>query len=108
MNLNKYQELAWEYALPQAKTVPYMTFGMGGEVGELMSKYAKYFRGDDKYTEMVNFKEEVMKEIGDVLWFVAGLCSVYNTSLEAVAQQNLDKLEDRRKRNKIQGDGDNR
>ena len=51
--------------------------------------------------------EELKKEAGDILWQLAGLCSVHGWTLEEVAQQNLDKLADRKQRDKIDGDGDN-
>ena len=52
--------------------------------------------------------EDVKKELGDILWFVAGLCSVYGMRLSDIAQMNIDKLESRKQRNTIKGDGDNR
>ena len=51
---------------------------------------------------------ELRKEAGDILWQLSGLCSVMSWSLEDVAQENLDKLADRQKRNVIVGEGDNR
>lgn len=52
--------------------------------------------------------KELMKEAGDCLWQLSGLCSVMGWSLEDVAQQNLDKLASRQQRNVIDGNGDNR
>jgi NTP pyrophosphatase (non-canonical NTP hydrolase) len=48
------------------------------------------------------------KELGDILWFVAGIARNYYWNLEDIAQMNLNKLEDRKNRNVIQGSGDNR
>lgn len=50
----------------------------------------------------------IQKEAGDILWQLAGLCSVMGWSLEEVAQQNLYKLASRKERNVIDGNGDNR
>lgn len=52
--------------------------------------------------------KELMKEAGDILWQLSGLCKEMGWTLEEVAQQNLDKLASRQERNKIDGDGDNR
>lgn len=51
---------------------------------------------------------DIQKECGDILWQLAGLCSVMGWSLEDIAQQNLDKLASRKERNVIDGNGDNR
>jgi hypothetical protein len=53
-------------------------------------------------------QEMLKKELGDILWFIAGLASNYGWNLEDIAQMNLNKLEDRKNRNVIQGSGDNR
>jgi NTP pyrophosphatase (non-canonical NTP hydrolase) len=49
-----------------------------------------------------------MKEAGDILWQLSGLCEVMGWKLEDVAQQNLQKLASRKERGKIAGEGDNR
>jgi len=99
-----YQEQAFSYAIKEARNVNYMLLGMSGEVGELHSWYAKVIR--DGYGSR-DF-DDVKKELGDVLWFVAGLCSMYGLKLSDIAQKNIDKLESRKQRNVITGDGDNR
>lgn len=104
MDLNEYQKKAFSYAIKEARTVQYMVFGMSGEVGELASWYAKTIRdgiGSRDY-------DEVKKEAGDVLWFVSSLCELYGWNLSDIAQMNLDKLESRKQRDVIKGDGDNR
>jgi NTP pyrophosphatase (non-canonical NTP hydrolase) len=52
--------------------------------------------------------DEIEKELGDVLWYLANLATDLGLSLGAIAQLNLDKLEDRKKRNVIKGEGDDR
>jgi NTP pyrophosphatase (non-canonical NTP hydrolase) len=53
-------------------------------------------------------REEVAKELGDVLWYVAMISEYLELPLSEVAKMNLDKLESRYVRNKIHGAGDNR
>jgi NTP pyrophosphatase (non-canonical NTP hydrolase) len=48
------------------------------------------------------------KELGDVLWYVAVLSERLGLKMEDVAKGNIQKLEDRNKRGKIRGKGDNR
>ena len=47
-----------------------------------------------------------MKEAGDILWQLSGLCHVMGWSLEDVAAKNLAKLAARKEAGTIDGDGD--
>lgn len=67
-----YAEQAWEFALPSARNVEYLSLGLWGEVGELASLVAKSIRDE---TELD--KTAVAKELGDVMWFIAG-SAMYN------------------------------
>jgi NTP pyrophosphatase (non-canonical NTP hydrolase) len=53
-------------------------------------------------------REEITKELGDVLWYIANLSKELNVSLEDVAQKNIEKLQSRQQRNELHGSGDNR
>jgi len=53
-------------------------------------------------------KEEIAKELGDVLWYVANLAFELGYDLGDIAAINIQKLVDRQERGKIHGDGDNR
>ena len=53
-------------------------------------------------------REEITKELGDVLWYVAMIAEYLGVAMTEVADVNLEKLESRFKRNKIHGEGDNR
>ena len=54
------------------------------------------------------FKDELQKEIGDIMWQLNGLMTVLDMSAEDVARQNLEKLASRKERGVIDGEGDNR
>lgn len=103
MELNEYQKSAFDFALHSSRNLQYMLLGLGGEVGELSSLFAKAVRGNESPD-----RDSIKKELGDCLWFVSGMCSIYGWTLEDIAKMNIDKLDDRRKRNVIHGDGDNR
>jgi len=53
-------------------------------------------------------KEEIAKELGDVLWYLAQMASELGASLEDVARGNIEKLRSRKERGMISGSGDNR
>lgn len=87
--------------------VIYPTLGLVNEAGEVSGKIKKIFRDKDGVIGEAE-KEALKAELGDVLWYIAQVCSELNLSLDEVAEANIAKLLDRQARGKIQGDGDNR
>ena len=103
--MNDYQKRAKKTAIyPTDYRMVYPALGLAGESGEVCEKVKKYLRGDDS----PNLRKDIEKELGDVLWYVANLASDLNLSLDAVATRNINKLRDRKERNVIQGNGDDR
>lgn len=102
MLLNEYQDLAFKTALETAKNPAYMITNLTSEAGEVAGKYAKWIR--DGVLDEVGMK----KEVGDVLWQIAGLSTVMGWSLADVASQNLRKLAERQANNTLTGSGDER
>ena len=78
--------------------------GLCGEAGEVAEKVKKNIRDGASPT----FKEDMKKELGDVLWYISALARDLDIDLDTIAQMNLQKLKDRQERNQIQGSGDNR
>ena len=56
----------------------------------------------------VEDRDRMVKEVGDVLWYVACFCTEVRVSLGYVGDTNYAKLADRAKRDVIRGTGDNR
>jgi NTP pyrophosphatase (non-canonical NTP hydrolase) len=102
-DFNMYQDKAWHYALPNAKDDYYLLTGIQGEVGELSSLFAKAYRDETGLNVTA-----VRKELGDILWFVAGMATYYGWSLKDIAEENIAKLESRKARGVLTGSGDNR
>ena len=114
MNFTEYQNLAMDTAnYPEKYEIVYRALGLCGEAGKVAEKIKKGIRdgldncGLNLYQKK-QFKEELTKELGDVLWYIAALASDLNISLDDVAENNVQKLASRKKRNKIGGSGDNR
>ena len=80
---------------------------MASEAGEVAGKLKKVFR-DDGGKISPERREQLLSEVGDVLWYVAMVAMELGSSLSAVAEANLDKLLDRDTRGVIGGDGDTR
>ena len=92
MTGDKYQELASRTMNPKLlrfQTELHAVHGLAGEVGEIHSIYQKVYQGHDLDTE------HLKKEIGDLLWFVAELCTVFGFNMGEIAQKNIDKLKKR-------------
>lgn len=106
MNFNEYQAKALSTAKPSSLSETYLIPGLLAEAGEVAGHYAKFQR--DGYLLSGDPQPAIIKELGDVLWFVAVLSSFYGIGLEEVAQMNVDKLKDRYQRGVIEGSGDNR
>jgi len=81
--------------------------GLSDESGEVLGKFKKLIR-DKNGVMNDDDKKEIIKEIGDVLWYVNSVSHLMGYSLEEVAQMNIDKLASRKQRNQIKGSGDNR
>ena len=105
LTLDQYQEHAEVFAIyPLDNGDQYLIAGLAGEVGEVASLFAKYWRADQEWLDY----SEVAAELGDVLWFITMLADEVGYDLTEVAQGNLDKLADRANRGKLKGSGDNR
>ncbi|MBI4059378.1 nucleoside triphosphate pyrophosphohydrolase family protein [Candidatus Microgenomates bacterium] len=85
----------------------YPTLGLAGESGEVAEKIKKVLRDKNGVIDRET-KEEIVKELGDVLWYLSQITTEIGASLESVAAENLKKLASRKERGKIRGSGDNR
>lgn len=87
--------------------IVYPTLGLANEAGEVAGKVKKIFR--DKNGVISEEDRQALKgELGDVLWYLAQICTELNLTLEEVAQANLEKLFSRLERGAIRGEGDHR
>lgn len=85
----------------------YPTLGLAGEAGEVAEKIKKVMR-DSNGEVSEEKREEIKKELGDVLWYVSQIATELDLPLEDVAKSNLEKLFSRLERGAIHGSGDNR
>ena len=85
----------------------YPALGLAGEAGEVCEKIKKIMRDQNGEFDQNNV-EDLTKELGDVLWYVAMIAAELNLSLASVAEGNIAKLLDRKARGVIKGSGDER
>lgn len=117
MEINEYQKMALETAVyPKEFKTIYPALGMNGEAGEVADKVKKVLRdseiivrdGSGAIVLPVAKREELAKEVGDVLWYVAMMAYDIGYSLEEIAEMNYAKLKSRQQRHQLSGEGDNR
>jgi NTP pyrophosphatase (non-canonical NTP hydrolase) len=109
MTFEEYQKKSRETAIyPQAgNNFIYPTLGLAGESGEVAEKIKKVLRDDNNIVSSEK-KEELKKELGDVLWYLTQISTELGLSMEEVAAFNIEKLQSRKQRNILGGSGDNR
>tara|TARA_B100000700_G_scaffold212024_1_gene233065 strand:- start:2507 stop:2836 length:330 start_codon:yes stop_codon:yes gene_type:complete len=109
MELNHYQKESRKTALypDVGNNAIYPTLGLVGEAGEVADKVKKILRDKNGVFDEVS-KNSIKFELGDVLWYISQLSTELGYELEDVANTNLEKLNSRKIRGKIQGEGDNR
>lgn len=123
ISFEEYQERALALAAypMMGYNMVYPAMGLAGEAGEACDKVKKHWRNFSAENEnKVNYTgmsgsslnpqqcDDLVKEIGDVLWYVTALAHEIGSSLEEVARININKLESRHKRGTVLGEGDNR
>lgn len=110
MNFDEYQQAALKTLLKtddDFKDLLHGVLGLNGEAGEVAEKLKKIIRDKNSVVSDED-KQELKKELGDVLWYVAVVAELLGLSFNDVAQANIQKLADRQKRGQLQGSGDNR
>lgn len=124
-----YQRIATKSAIYPGQGTPlgldYCALKLNGEAGELAEHVGKAMRDDgliqidflsqNRENATVHFapltparKTAMIKEVGDVLWYLSAICNELGITLEAAAASNLQKLFSRTERDKLQGSGDDR
>lgn len=109
MDFDEYQEKAKKTALypPIGEQFVYPVIGLAGEAGEIANKVKKIFR--DKGGKLDDAtREDLKKELGDVLWYVSQVAEDMGIRLDDVATSNIEKLASRMQRSQIKGSGDDR
>jgi len=93
MDVDKYQELAMRTLNPEIdkkELILNATMGLCGESGEVIDLVKKHlFQGHDLDDE------KLIKELGDVAWYLAEAATALNVNLSEILEKNIKKLENR-------------
>lgn len=92
MTLNEYQMAAARTMNPNlgtAETELHALHGLSAEVGEIHGIFQKYYQGHEVDDE------DLKKELGDLLWMIAELCTVEGWILDDIGWMNIEKLRKR-------------
>ena len=109
MTFKEYQVAARKTAIyPKDYQVIYPTLGLAGESGEVCEKIKKRIRDFQCDYSTGVFKDDIIKELGDIMWYISNLASDLELDLNKIAVININKLQDRQKRNVLKGSGDSR
>lgn len=87
---------------PEKESVAIMGLGLAGEAGEVVEHLKKFVRDDH-----INVSE-LKKELGDSIYYWCRICKQFGLEPTEVIQANVEKLESRKARGVLRGDGDNR
>lgn len=90
MTINEYQRLAMTTlnpALDRRDVLINGVMGLCGEAGEAIDIVKKYLAQGHELD-----REKLIKELGDVAWYLAETAYALDVSLEDVLQRNIDKL----------------
>ena len=93
MRVNEYQEAAMATlnpALDKKNVLVNSVMGLCGESGEAIDIVKKWLMQGHELD-----KDHLIKELGDVAWYLAEAATALDVSLETVLQGNLDKLRQR-------------
>jgi len=131
-NLDEYQQIATKSAIYPGQGTPlgliYVALKLNGEAGELAEHVGKAMRDDNlmpvaevcpecegplsvailEGTFTPDRRALIIKEIGDVLWYLSAACNELGITLSEAATINLEKLCSRGERDVLQGSGDER
>lgn len=109
MSFDEYQNLALKTARDKTdkNELYHLVLGLVGESGEIAEKFKKLVRDNDSNESMID-RQDIQKELGDVLWYIAVLADYLELNLDDVARSNITKLSSRQARDVLGGSGDNR
>ena len=88
--VNRLAKLEGKSTRVQSEELICGAMGLNGEAGEVVDLLKKCIFHGHKFV-----KEDLVKELGDVLWYVALICDSLGIPMEEVMEKNIKKLKER-------------
>ena len=110
MTFDEYQKQAITTNLTkqdQLQELMQQVLGLGDESGEVLAIFKKWIRDNGADINLLD-KQNVAKELGDILWYIAVVAHDLGISFDDIATANIEKLRSRKERGVLNGSGDNR
>lgn len=110
MTFDEYQQHALTTAIYNGNKMLdlcHWALGLSGESGEIAEKLKKIIRDQAADPSKID-RDDIKKELGDILWYITALAHELDINLDDVAQANVKKLASRLERGVVTGSGDNR
>lgn len=108
MQANQYQNEAQQFAVFPLDNSgwDYILSALPEELGEFSSIFAKCARKGRGRSLTEEERQRAISELGDLCWGVALAAKLLGTTLDNVFSYNLNKLEERKRTNTIEGNGE--
>lgn len=90
MNFNEYQKLANQSLAGNEQVLTQCALGLASETGEVLNQIQKY-----TFSHAPLEKSDLIKEMGDVLWYLSQIAEWANIPFEEVAKTNISMLQER-------------
>ena len=93
MEINEYQKLAMRTLNPEIdkkELILNASMGLCGESGEVIDLVKKHLFQEHDLDD-----EKLIKELGDVAWYLAEAATALNVDLSEILEKNIKKLENR-------------
>lgn len=109
MHFDDYQQAALRTAAPKDRPheLFHLLLGLVGETGEIAEKAKKIVRDRNSDFDAWD-RDDIAKELGDTLWYLAVLADYFDLGLDDIGRINIEKLADRQRRGSLGGSGDDR
>ena len=94
---SKFVKKTFIYEMGDYNTL-YLSNGLGGEAGEVQNEIKKMYRllqNDSLENSKKIKKENIKKELGDVLWYLTAICNEMDISLKDIIKENINKNMDK-------------
>jgi NTP pyrophosphatase (non-canonical NTP hydrolase) len=100
--LSNYQDWVWETTTPKEGDNGgwWACSGMAAEAGESLALFEKAYRKGVPVDRTV-----LMDELGDVLWFLTGVCNMMDIELCDVMMHNVHKINTRQAKDMVTSEG---